>query len=208
MNKRIVGISIISIGFILIIGIIYVIFFHDFTGPELNTGQSTAEKETTKEPVGQGEREVLPGKIKEVKNYEIKGQEKVSGEDIDKDDLKRMASSFAERFGSYSNHSNFDNIIDLKIFMSSQMQTWADDYIEELRKKISYSDIYYGITTKSVLQEIKKYDSDVGQAEILVKTQRRESTGARENATVYYEDILIVFVKERESWKVASADWK
>jgi len=207
MDKRIVGISIILIGFILIIGIAYIIFFHDFTSQEFETEQPIVSEKIIKEPVSQ-EEEKLASQIKETENYKIEGQEKTSEEDINKDDLKRMASSFAERFGSYSNHSSFDNIIDLKIFMNGQMQIWADNYVEELEEKISYSDIYYGITTKSVSQEIKKYDGDIGRAEILVKTQRRESAGVRENSTVYYEDILVVFVKERGIWKVASADWK
>lgn len=207
MNKKIIGILIILIGFILIISIVYIIFFHDFTNIDFDAEQEISTEEMIKRSEEQPEKTLI-NKIKAITSYKPEESKKINKEDINEDNLKRMASSFVERFGSYSNHSSFNNIIDLKIFMNSKMQDWADDYIEELREKNSYSDIYYGITTKSISQEIKKYDDDVGKAEILVKTQRRESIGTMSNTSVFYEDILIIFIKERGVWKVDSIDWK
>ena len=122
--------------------------------------------------------------------------------------LKRMALSFAERFGSYSNHSNYSNINDLKVFMTKEMQVWADKLVLDMKAKKSQSDIYYGITTKAVLAQEKKFDDDLGQAEFLVKTQRRVSTGDMGNMSITYQDILISFTKESGAWKVNQAVWK
>jgi len=128
---------------------------------------------------------------------------------VKKDDLKRLAASFAERFGSYSNQSNFGNITDLKIFMSRRMQGWADDYINARRGDGSANDLYYGITTKAVAQEVKDMDDDTGQASILVQTRRREATGSILNTSnVFDQGVLVSLIRENGSWKVDSAVWQ
>ena len=120
-----------------------------------------------------------------------------------------MAASFVERFGSYSNQSNYNNINDLKIFMTKNMSNWADKFIKEQREKSQVNDIYYGITTKAVSEKVQEFDEDVGQAEILVSTRRREALGTTNNVSkTYNQNILVTFVKERGSWKVDSAYWQ
>lgn len=129
---------------------------------------------------------------------------------IGEEDLKKMAALFAERFGSYSNQSNFSNIEDLKTFMSVRMTTWADSYIAQQRKgnREKAVVIYYGITTKSILSVSKKIDDEGGVAEILVKTRRRESTMSANNSSKSFnQDISITFVKEGGNWKVDTAYW-
>ena len=128
---------------------------------------------------------------------------------VTKDDLVRMSGSFAERFGSYSNQSNFANILDLKIFMSERMKYWADNFIKDQNSRAQDgADIYYGITTKSIAKELKEFDEDIGLAKILVQTRRREATGASSNySNIYNQNILITFVKENGAWKVDSAHW-
>lgn len=128
--------------------------------------------------------------------------------EFSKDDLMRLAASFAERFGSYSNQSNFSNIKDLQIFMSQNMKNWAESFISSQRRKVSDSTNYYGIITKAVAQEVKEFDDDLGQASVLVKTRRREAIGSTNNVTqVFNQDILIDFVKEQGAWKVNKASW-
>lgn len=190
---------------VVLAGIFYVIFFYDFTGnnapPAGNTETSAtvapdgATTEETNQPVVNNE-------IRKTGNIDITKSE------IGEESLKRIASSFAERFGSYSNHSGYSNVLDLKIFMTKSMQVWADNFVEEERAKEKYNAIYYGITTKAVSEEVKKFDDDTGQADILVKTQRRESTGEMGNASVSYQDVLISFSKENDSWKVNKAEWQ
>jgi len=201
MNRKLIGVLIILAGAIVIIGIVYVVFFYDFSkGRDIVEEQGAPEQIEVRE---EDERPViLPASPVEEREM------KISSTEITKMNLKRMAASFAERFGSYSNHSNYGNIVDLKIFMSREMQVWADNFIDEIRANSDYSDIYYGITTKAISEEIQEFDEDIGQAEILVKTQRRESTGTMSNAVTFYQDILIVFIKERGSWKVNSAHWQ
>lgn len=196
MNRRLIGILIIFAGLIMIIGIIFIIFFYDFSKEEV-VELPVAQEESGKEM----ESKVKPPAEKVEKPKEI-------NIDQSKENLKRMSASFTERFGSYSNHSNYSNIIDLKIFMSKKMQKWADDFMAKVRLDGAYSGIYYGITTKAVQEEVNEFNESSGQAEILVKTQRRESLGNMSNASIKYQDIIITFVKEGGAWKADSAIWQ
>ncbi|MFW5888609.1 MAG: hypothetical protein ACOCVY_02745, partial [Patescibacteria group bacterium] len=119
-----------------------------------------------------------------------------------------MASSFAERFGSYSNHSNYANFNDLEVFMTEEMQEWTKDLVEEKRKKKASSDEYYGITTKSVSTDIKEFNEEEGVAKVVVSTKRKESEDRRDNSRSYDENLTLEFVKQNEIWKVDGAFWE
>lgn len=132
-----------------------------------------------------------------------------SAQEFNKDDLVRMAGSFAERFGSFSNQSNYSNILNLKIFMSEQMKIWSDSYVAQQRAKQNIDDIYYGITTRAIYKELIDYDEDVGRARVRVSTRRREATISTGNVSnVFNQDIEIKFIKEKGIWKVDSAYWQ
>lgn len=124
-------------------------------------------------------------------------------------DLERMAKSFAERFGSFSNQSNYANISDLDMFMSENMKRWASEYVEKNKKNNLASEIYFGITTKSLSAEVREFDETEGMSEVMVQTRRREAVGTTNNSSkLYNQDILISFTKESGVWKVDSAYWQ
>lgn len=208
MNKKIVGLLIIFSGLIILIAFAYFAFFYKTT-PEPVITQEQNKPEVSK----QTNTELLKNSIPSVPESEkavisAKPQVSLTKEEMTQDDLKRMAGSFAERFGSYSNQSDYGNIRDLKLFMSSNMKEWADEYIQEAIVKNANTDIYYGITTKAVSKTIQLFDENGNRAEVLVKTQRRESTGSTTNAVNFYQNIIISFVKEKSAWKVDSAYWQ
>jgi hypothetical protein len=123
-------------------------------------------------------------------------------------DLERIAKSFAERFGSFSNQSNFSNITDLEIFMSQKMKSWSDNYIKKNQKANVADEVYYGLTTKAVSAKTESFDEGAGTAKIIVSTRRREAMGTTNNASkLYNQDVAISFVKEAQVWKVDSAIW-
>jgi hypothetical protein len=124
-------------------------------------------------------------------------QEKVNGF------LIKTSSAFSERFGSYSNQSNFENLLDLKMLMTEKMQNWVDSLIV---KGGSQNAVYYGITTKALNTNIKNSSESV--SEVIVSTQRQESVGSEINSKIYYQDLIIIFTKEGGLWKVDSAIWQ
>ncbi|KKR20135.1 MAG: hypothetical protein UT48_C0021G0002 [Parcubacteria group bacterium GW2011_GWE2_39_37] len=198
MNRKWIGIAIIFLGFIFLIGIVYFLFFYNFnkqapiTVPEVKT--------ETKQP------ETVVTKAVEIKK--TVESKLTPNRDVNKEDLIRMAALFSERYGSFSNQSNYQNIIDLKIFMSQKMQSWADKYVKENIEKKTDNSIYYGVTAKAVAQTVEAFDNAKGTAKILVQMQRREMLGATNNASSFQQDIKISFVKENGAWKVDEAYWQ
>jgi len=123
-------------------------------------------------------------------------------------DLSKIAMAFSERLGSYSNQSDYGNFTDLKIFMTPSMQSWVDLYIQDLKKKATDYNTYFGITTTSLLSEVKSFDDKTGTADILVTTSRRESTDKIDGGTAYMQKIRIGMLKVNGEWLVDNAYWE
>jgi len=123
-------------------------------------------------------------------------------------DLKRIASSFVERYGTYSNQAGYSNMKDLEIFMSRSMKTWSNNYIQGLINSNSNTDIYYGITTKTVVTETNTFDKTGGKANFTVKAQRKESIGVGANTRNFQQNAKVTMIKEGEVWKVDRVVWE
>ncbi|RLC38905.1 hypothetical protein DRH27_01075 [Candidatus Falkowbacteria bacterium] len=219
MNKKLIGFIIIFLGALIMLGFLYLMFADKLGLPDVFSflkNDKAVEEISKKQADDNGSSQPAEAgkEIKRItinpKDADITQENKSAGEkrEFTKDDLSRMAESFAERFGSYSNQSNFNNIVDLKLFMSEEMKEWADSYVSGQRGRQIASDIYYGITTKAVGREIREYDDDAGQASVFVQTRRREATSSTSNTSkVFDQDIIIKFIKEKGAWKVDGANW-
>lgn len=201
MNKKVWGIIIVIAALALIASIIYIVFFYKFAGPPqavepLVQAPIVNEPPQTAEPIVQAP--VIP----------VRPEAPVKKTEPRADDLARMALAFAERFGSFSNQSDYGNIRDLNIFMTDAMKDWAESYINDARARKTQTAIYYGIVTKAIFSEAKSFDADAGLAEILVKTQRRESAGLSGNSLTFYQDIIIKYVREQGVWRVDQTYWQ
>ena len=220
MNTKIIGILIIVIGLGGLFGGAYYVYRQMYY-QEDEVIETVQEDETSDVQVVQSNNNSYKLPIKTENgslDKIVKLQNKtvtISGKDTQEDDkksikeeqLKRTASLFIERFGSYSNQSNFSNVSDLKIYMSDEMKDWADDFVEKNNIDRDVS-VYYGVTTKSISQKLEFSDSDLGQASILVNTLRRESGGGAIEDSSFYQEALVKFVLEKGFWKVDSANWK
>lgn len=121
------------------------------------------------------------------------------------EDLQKMGMVFAERLGSYSSDSNYANLLDLKLFMTSEMSLWADSYVKTLQGSRDKETEYYGISTLAVAGEITNFDSEVGTASGYISTQRKELRGA--SSKTFNQNLDIKFLKINNEWKVDSASW-
>ena len=120
--------------------------------------------------------------------------------------MKRIAAAFAERFGSYSNVGDFENVLDLKVYMTESMQAWADSYVADARTKPRSAE-YSGTTTRAISVDVSAIDEDAGTASLTVKTQRRETGSTVGSDRVYYQDLKLDFLKSGDVWKVNSVAW-
>lgn len=125
-----------------------------------------------------------------------------------KSDVEKIARFFTEFFGSFSTDSNYGNVTGLKIYMTQNMQKWADGFVADAKKNKNDTAGYFGVTTKAVSVKTDSFSEEQGKAEVTVSCQRRESTGTSSNARIYYQDMLISFMKEKGVWKVDEARWK
>lgn len=119
--------------------------------------------------------------------------------------LLAIATSFAERFGSFSSESNFENLSDLKVLMTNKMKSWTENFIAQNQGQPVE---FYGITTRALNAEIITLAADETQAQILVTTQREETKSGAARSGVYYQKILLNLVQEGGSWKVDGATWQ
>ena len=120
----------------------------------------------------------------------------------------RLANLFVERLGSFSSESQYQNVLDLKKYMTKTMQTWADSYIKAQKAQPATGG-FSSVVTKVISTKIVSQTSEA--ATIQVTTQRREEgAAANTNAatTTYYQDIMLNVTKEGSDWLVNSADWQ
>jgi len=140
---------------------------------------------------------------------EIQGlnQKKVVSQ-TEKQNVLFVASSFVERFGSYSNQSNYKNFDELDVFMTASMQNWITRYKEELKAQNPDINTYYALETKAISTQINSLDEKAGKGEILVKTQRQEFNNTINNPRIFYQNILLNLVKVDQQWKINGAYWQ
>jgi hypothetical protein len=139
-------------------------------------------------------------------NYQTYDITKESPHALNANDAAKLSSSFAERLGSFSNQSDYGNVTDLKIFMTSSMRDWADKYVADLKAK-PYSGEYYGIMTKSLTTKVLSYDDKKGTVKIEVVTERQESQASLIGAT-YVQKMTLDLVKINDEWLVDNAVWE
>jgi len=200
-DRKKMGIFIIIIALILVIAIIYFVFLKKSSTPTefIPEGTETNVQLPEAEQVGS----TTPSDAPKATNYNVALE---APHKIIADDLGKQAMSFAERFGSFSNQSNYGNFTDLKIFMTDNMSTWADEYVAELKNQKSASS-YYGIETTALTYEIKKFDDSAGQAEITISTQRQESTEKINGGQSYVQNLDLNLVKVNGDWLFDKAYW-
>lgn len=116
--------------------------------------------------------------------------------------LKQLAFSFAERFGSYSNHSGIENLDSLFLLSTSKMKSSIGAIIAGNKNSTS---TYESFGSRALSSSLLKFEDS--NATVQVKTQRSHVIGDGEPA-VYYQDITLKFLKVGNEWKVDEALWQ
>lgn len=178
--------------------IVFVLFFYTFNKQQTPIVEQNKQNQVEEVPKQQTDT------VKKVVNVNAP----LDKEAMSKEELKRLAASFAERYGSYSNQSNYQNMSDLKIFMTDRFKKSTDDFIAQMIAKKIDKTIYYGITTKAISPIVNEFDNEKGLAKITVTTQRRESIATTENANGFPQAVTISFKKDGKAWKVDDAVWQ
>jgi hypothetical protein len=204
-NRKSLGILIIILGLILLGVIIYFGFLTDDKEPVINQSEQ-APAVVNQLPSGDNTPTTTPGDA--VRNYQKYDISQETEHETNSNDLIKTSQAFVERFGSYSNYSNYSNFSDLKIFMTSSMKLWADNYVKELRASVKGGEEYYGITTIALTGYVEEYSDVNGTADVVVTTQRKESTSQVNDGASYVQKIDISLKKIQGEWLVDTAYWQ
>lgn len=120
-------------------------------------------------------------------------------------EAKRVAQIFTERYGSFTNQGDFENVADLYPLMTANMRRVSDAYISE--QELAYpASSYYGVTAKALSAET--VSQSAGKAVVSVRLQKGEVAGAGYSPKTSYVTAQVSLVKLGETWKVDDVDFE
>lgn len=188
-NKKIIALVVGGFVVIILIVVFFLINEREITPPE-------QESETT--PVATID---VPDEKKEIiKKTEISPEIKMASA------IKPVAIAFVERFGTFTNHSNFLSIQELEPIMTETMTTWVQTvYISKLKEEHDPTGFFYRITAEAPVVLIT--DETAATATAKVTAKRIESIGDAEPVE-FLQDIQLEMIKVNEEWLVNGAFWE
>lgn len=195
MSNRTKFILLTSIGTIIVIVILFVIYFIYKQNFPVKEGTTVTTPYSITKPKTE-EQTFSPSKISPL-----------TEQAKEKSELEKMVFNFAESLGSYSNQSDFQNILSLKNLATSKMQNWIDDFINQEKNKNKLVNNYFGITTKALNIKEVKFNVKKTEAEFLINVQRQEAKDSTQNTKVYFQDVLVKLIKEKDDWKIDELQW-
>ncbi|MBT4722182.1 hypothetical protein HN958_02270 [Candidatus Falkowbacteria bacterium] len=113
---------------------------------------------------------------------------------------------FVERFGTFTNQSEFNSLEDLYVMMTPLMSGWVKtDYLPGLRSDYPADGEFYRMVTLALTAEI--VNETVAQTDVMVSTQRTKTVG-KNDPEKFNQDIKIELIKQGDNWLVDGAFWQ
>lgn len=131
---------------------------------------------------------------------------RASDRDIIMHQLTVTAGQFAERFGTYSNQADFQNLIDLFPLMTVRFRDATERTIAQARTAGTAPEEYVGVVTRTVTAKLPSLDDRAGRVTATVTAQRATQTGS-DVPTTRYQTLTIEFRLTGGVWLVDSATW-
>ncbi len=131
-------------------------------------------------------------------------QQEAAQERVSTASLQTASKIFAERYGSYSAEANFANLTDVLPLMTDAFAKETRAYVATATPPTEY----YAVTTHVVTIAVDGEDDAAGTARVTVTTQREEAKGNVQDVSVRYQDLVLTFLRENDTWLVASANWQ
>jgi hypothetical protein len=130
----------------------------------------------------------------------------LSSEQLAEAELEDFVARFIERWGTYSNQSDFSSLKSLDSQMSSKMRNFIDSYTDQIKQDYPYQNGYYGITTRSVAVDLGNFNSGLSFTEASIGTRRTETMGSAESST-FNQDVTVDLIKINNEWLVDGVFW-
>ncbi len=209
-NKRLIWLILLLLLLLIIAAIIYLVLVYFQAPPStvVNTNNNNLNQIAVL-PNGQT---IMPSEFNQPDSevlLDLGGNVETEATQQNQANVLFVAQAFAERFGSYSNQSNYMNLDDLQSLMTTSMNNWVQQtYKDQLQKQNPNINTYYALETKAISSEVISLDETTGKAEIRIKTQRQEFKNDINNPRIFYQDIILNLVKQNDVWKVDGAFWQ
>jgi hypothetical protein len=189
MQKKII----IAVIILLVLVTSFVVLYYYFRG---KTTEENANQANTNEVANQNQSLI----------QNLNQNANVSTENSDQATIRSIALAYTERYGSFSNQNDFENLEDLKIWMSKSLQKPTDAYIAGERAKNANTSVYHGYTTSALSAKIDSITND--KATVTVSARRQEVDDNTNQSKTYFQDLVLKFIKEDDAWKVNEANWQ
>lgn len=115
-----------------------------------------------------------------------------------KNELTLFSRTFIERYGTWSNQSNFENFNDLYPYMTDKLKIGTQTMVGQKMADFNVNNSYYGVTTKILSLEINDFNQDA-RTEFSAKVQQQESKDNVNN--IFYKTVKLVLIKNGPDWQ-------
>jgi hypothetical protein len=123
----------------------------------------------------------------------------------DQAQVLRLARTIVERYGSYSNRNNFENITSLEPFMTEDFKQRSLAYIDGQHDQGVASE-FYGISTSVASLDLTNYTA--GSAATIRVATRRIEQRSHQDPTTTTQYAIVIFKSIGGHWKVDNITWE
>ncbi len=118
--------------------------------------------------------------------------------------VAQMGELFAERFGSYSNQGDYQNVRDLLPVMTVRYRKATEASLAAT--KSAPTQTFEGVSSQKVSTDVRAYSVSEGTAVVAVTLQQEKRSGT--TTIVGYRTLRMELKKEGDDWRVDAARWE
>lgn len=116
---------------------------------------------------------------------------------------QQMAELFAERYGSYSNQGDYQNLRDLLPVMTSRYRQATEAFLATADPAPGQT--YEGVTSVKISTSVRSTDKDSAVIAVTLQQQRASGTAA---PTAGYRTLRMELQRLGDDWRVDKAAWE
>lgn len=116
----------------------------------------------------------------------------------------QMAELFAERYGSYSNQGDYQNVRDLLPVMTSGYRAKTEATLAAAAPQRAQT--FEGVTSVKISSDVRSFDETAGTAVVGVTLQQEKISGT--STVSGYRTLRMELKKIGEDWRIDAARWE
>ena len=116
----------------------------------------------------------------------------------------QMGELFAERYGSYSNQGDYQNLRDLLPVMTAKYRTQTEASLAAAKPQQGQT--FEGVTSVKISSEVRTYNEAAGTAVVAVTLQQEKVSGT--TTTIGYRTLRMELKREGQDWRVDASRWE